>query len=157
MKAVGASVIALNLEFLITDILEEQRNPAFTTSKRTFVHRANRPSKDPTHQNKGSKYTESFKPLNRRRKPNRGFNYNIYPEDDEEAFKDAETEFESDLNLELESFTCVIRNFDLDNSKSNCFINSTNSKDNSKDFETEGGYLAAFNKSKRPLKQLPNK
>ena len=33
MKAIGASVTALNLEFLMADILEEQRNLAFTTSK----------------------------------------------------------------------------------------------------------------------------
>ncbi len=141
----------------MADILEEQRNPASTTSKRTFVHKANRPFKDPTYQNKGFKRTESSKPFNRRKKPDRGSNYNTYPEDDEEASKDAETEPESNPDLELESFTYVIRNFDLDDNKSSCFMGSTNSKDSVEDFETEGGYLAAFNKSKRPLKRSPNR
>ena len=81
----------------------------------------------------------------------------MHPENDEEASKDVETKLESDLNLELESFIYIIRNFDLDNSKSSCSISSTNSKDNAKDSKTKGGYLAAFNKSKRPLKQSSNR
>src|SRR6266566_10050220 len=157
MKAIKASVTTLNLEFLMADILKEQRNPTSTTSKRTFVHRANRPSKNPTRQNKGPKRTKSSRPPNRRRRPNRGSNHNTHPEDDEEASKDAETEPESDPEPKLESFTCVIRNFDLDDSKSSCSIGSTSSKDSAEDSETEGGYLAAFIKSKRPLKQSPNR
>src|SRR6266699_1563537 len=157
MKAIKTSIIILNLKFLIADILKEQRNPTSTTSKRTFVHRANRPFKDPTRQNKGSKRTESSRPPNRRKRPDRGSNHNTHPEDDEEASKNAETELESDLDPELKSFTYIIRNFDLDNSKSNCSIGSTNSKDNAKNSEIEGGYLAAFNKSKRLLKRSPNR
>src|SRR6266566_1519120 len=118
MKVIGASVTALNLEFFIPDILEEQRNPASTTFKRTFVHRANRPSRDPTRQNKDPKRIERFRPSNRRRRPNKGSSYNTYFEDDEEASKDTETELESDPKPELKSFTCVIWNFDLDDSKS---------------------------------------
>ena len=79
----------------MADILEEQRNPASTTSKRTYVHRANRPPKDPTYQNKGPKCTESSKPFNRRWRLNRGSNHNTYLEDNEESFKDAEIELES--------------------------------------------------------------
>ena len=120
-------------------------------------YRVNRPSKDPTRQNKGSKHTESSRPLNRRKRPDRGFNHNMYLEDDEEASKDVETEPESDLNLELESFIYIIRNFDLDDSKSSCSIGSTSSKDSVEDSETEGGYLAAFNKSKRSLKRSSNR
>ena len=41
MRAIGASVTALNLKFLMADILEEQRNPAFTIFKRTYVYRIN--------------------------------------------------------------------------------------------------------------------
>ena len=66
MRAIGVLVTALNLEFLIADILEEQRNPTSITSKRTYVHRANRPPRDPTRQNKGPKRIESFRPSNRR-------------------------------------------------------------------------------------------
>ncbi len=157
MRAVEASVTALNLEFLMADILEEQRNPASITSKRTFVYRANRPFRDPICQNKGFKRIESFRPFNRCRRPDRGSSYNMYPEDDEEVSKDVEIEPESDLDLELESFTCVIRNFDLDDSKSSCFIGSTSFKDSVEDSETEGGYLAVFNKSKRLLKRLSNR
>ncbi len=120
-------------------------------------YKVNRPSKDPIYQNKGLKHIESFRPSNRRRKPDRGSNYNMYLEKDEEAFKDVETKLESDLDLELESFTCVIRNFDLDDSKSSCFIDSLNSKNSAKDSETEGGYLATFNKSKKLLERSPNK
>ena len=108
MRVVGASVTALNLEFLIADILEKQKNPASTISKRTFVYRANKPSKDPIRQNKGFKCIESFRPFNRRRRLDRGFSYNTYSEDDKEAFKNVETEPESDLDLELESFICII-------------------------------------------------
>src|SRR6266566_9188355 len=101
-------------------------------------YRTNRPSKDPIRQNKGFKYTESFRPSNRCRKSDRGSSYNTHPEEDEEAFKDVETEFESDLDPELESFTCVIRNFDLDDSKSSCSIGSLSSRNSVEDFETEG-------------------
>jgi len=121
----------------MADILEEQRNPAFIISKRTFIYRANRPSKDPIRQNKSFKRTESFKPSNRRKKLDRGSNYNMHPEDDEEAFKDIKTKSESDPNPKLESFIYVIKNFDLDNSKSSCSISSLNSKNNVEDFETE--------------------
>jgi len=151
------SVTALNLEFLIVDILKEQKNPASTTFKRTFVYKANRPSKDFTHQNKGFKRIESFKPPNRRKRPNRGFNYNTHFEDDEKTFKNAETKPESNLKLELKSFTSVIQNFDLDDNKSSCSISSTSFKDNVEDFETKNGYLAAFNKLKRPLKRSSNR
>ncbi len=149
MKAVGTSVTTLNLEFLITDILEEQRNLASTTSKRTFVHRANRSSRDPIRQNKGPKRTENFKPPNRRKRPDRGSNHNTHPKDDEKTSKDVETEPESDLDPELKSFICVIQNFDLDDNKSSCFISFMSSKDNAKNSETKGGYLTAFNKSKK--------
>src|SRR6266699_5511831 len=120
-------------------------------------YRANRPFRDPIRQNKGFKRIESFKLSNCCKKPDRGFSYNMYPEEDEETFKDVEIEFESDLDPELKSFTCVIRNFDLDDSKSSCFIDSSNFRNNVEDFETEGGYLVAFNKAKKPLKRLSNK
>src|SRR6266566_5458681 len=110
MRTIRTSVTALNLEFLIADILEKQRNPASTTSKRTFVHKANKPSKDPTHQNKSLKHIESFKLSNRRKRPDRGSNYNTYPEDNEEASKNAETEPKSDPDPELKSFTYIIQN-----------------------------------------------
>ncbi len=157
MRVVEALVIALNLEFLMADILEEQRNPASTISKRTFVYKANKPSRDSICQNKGFKRIESSRPFNRCKKLDRGFSYNTHPEDDEEASKDVEIELESDLDPELKSFTYVIWNFDLDDSKSSCSIGSTNFKDSVEDFETEGGYLAVFNKSKRPLKRLSNR
>ena len=99
MRVVGASVITLNLEFLMADILEEQRNPASIIFKRTFVYRANRLSRDPIRQNKSFKHIESSKPFNRRKRPDKGFSYNIYLKDDEEASKDVETEFESNLDL----------------------------------------------------------
>jgi len=81
----------------------------------------------------------------------------FFENDDDEAFKDAETEPESDLNLKLEFFICIIRNFDLDDSKSSCFISSLNFNNNIEDFETEGGYFAVFNKSKKSLKRSPNR
>src|SRR6266566_4033007 len=60
MRAIGVLVTTLNLEFLIADILEEQKNPTSITSKRTFVHKANRPSKDSTCQNKGFKHIRAL-------------------------------------------------------------------------------------------------
>ena len=73
------------------------------------------------------------------------------------TFKDVKIKPESDPDLELKSFIYVIRNFDLDDSKSSYFIGFLNSRNSVKDFETEDDYLAAFNKSKKPLKHLPNK
>ncbi len=99
MRAIEASVTALNLEFLIADILEEQRNLASITSKRTYVHRVNRPSKDFTRQNKGFKRIESFKLFNCCRRFDRDSSYNIYLEDDEESFKDVEIKLESKFKL----------------------------------------------------------
>ncbi len=122
MRAIRASITALNLEFLIADILEEQRNPASTTCKRTYVHKANRPPKDLTRQNKGLKRIENSKPSNRRWKPNRGSSYNTHPEDDEKGSKNAEIELESEP--ELQSFTYVIGDFDLDDNKSSYSISS---------------------------------
>ena len=122
MKAIGASVTALNLEFLMADILEEQRNPASTTSKRTYIHRANKPPRDPTRQNNGSKRTESSRPSNRRWKPDRGSSHNTHPKNDEKGSKDAKTEPESEL--ELQSFIYIIGDFDLNDNKSSCSINS---------------------------------
>ncbi len=66
MKIIETSVIALNLEFLIADILEEQRNPTSTTSKRTYVHKVNRTSKDPIRQSKSFKRIKNFRLFNRR-------------------------------------------------------------------------------------------
>ncbi len=120
-------------------------------------YRANWPSKDPTHQNKGLKHTESSKPSNSRKKPDRGSNYNTHPKEDEKAFKNIETKFKSDLDPELESFINVIKNFDLDNNKSNCSISSLNSRNSTEDSETKGSYLAVFNRSKKPLKRSPNR
>ncbi len=158
MKAIGASITALNLEFLIADILKEQKNPTSTTSKRTYVYRANRTPKDPICQSKGPKRTESSRPSNRRRRPNKGSNHNMFPEDDDDkTLKDAETKPKSDLNPELESFTCIIKNFDLDNNKSNCSISSLNSNNNAKDSETKRDYFIAFNKSKKSLKRSSNR
>ncbi len=149
MKVIRASVITLNLEFLIADILEEQRNLIFTISKRTYVHRANRTPKDLIRQNKGFKRIESFRPSNRRRSLDRGSSYNTFLEDnDNEASKDVEIEFESDLDPELESFIYVIRNFDLDDSKSSCSIGSLNFRNSVEDFKTKDGYLTVFNRSK---------
>src|SRR6266699_7260095 len=102
MRTIRASITALNLKFFIIDILKKQRNPTFTTSKRTYVHKTNQTFKDPIRQNKGLKHIESSRPFNRRRRPNRGSNYNtFFKDDDDETFKDAETKFESDSNLEL--------------------------------------------------------
>ena len=157
MKAIRATVTALNLEFLMADILEEQRNPASTTFKKMAFYRVNKPFKDPIRQNKGSKRTESSRPSNRRRKPDRGSNYNTYLKKDEEASKDTKTKPESNPNPKLESFIYIIKNFDLDDSKSNCSINFLNSKNNVEDSETEDGYLTAFNRSKKPLKRSPNR
>ena len=148
---------ALNLEFLIADILKEQRNSTSTTFKKMVFYRVNKLSKDTIYQNKGFKYIESFRPFNRRKRPDKGSNYNTHLEKDEEVFKDVETELKSDLNLELESFTCVIKNFDLDDNKSSCFISFLSFRNSVEDFETEDGYLAAFNKSKKPLKRSLNR
>ena len=68
----------LNLEFLIADILKEQKNPTSTTFKKMASYKTNKPFKDPTHQNKSLKRIESFKPFNRRKKLNKRSNYNIY-------------------------------------------------------------------------------
>src|SRR6266699_5121374 len=127
MKAIKASVITLNLKFLIADILEEQRNPTSTTSKRTYVHKANRTPKDPIYQNKSFKCIESFKPSNRRRRQDRSFNHNtLFKDDDNKAFKNAETEPESDPDPKLKSFIYIIKNFDLNDNKSSCSIGSLN-------------------------------
>ncbi len=158
IKAIGASVTILNLEFLIADILKEQRNLAFTTSKRTYVYKANRTPKDPTRQNKGFKRIESSRPSNCYRRLDRGSSYNIlFKDDDDEAFKDIEIEPESDLDLELESFICIIKNFDLDDNKFNCSISSLNSNNSVEDSKTKEGYLAIFNKSKKSLKRSSNR
>ncbi len=158
MKVIEASITALNLEFFIADILEKQRNPASTTFKRTYVHRANRTPKDLIRQSKGPKRTKSFRPSNRRRKPNRGSSYNtFFKDDDDKTFKDAETKLESNLNFELESFIYIIKNFDLDDSKSSCSTSSLSSNNSVENSEIKGGYLATFNKSKKSLKQSSNK
>src|SRR6266566_1766409 len=158
MRAIGTSVTALNLKFLIADILEEQRNPASITSKRTYVHKANRTPRDPTRQNKGSKRIENSRPSNRRRRPDKGSNYNTFFEDDDDkAFKDVKTKLKSNPNLELKSFIYIIKNFDLNDSKSSCSIGSLSFNNSVEDFEIEGGYLVAFNKSKKSLKQSLNK
>ncbi len=52
MKAIGAIVTALNFEFIMADILKEQRNPTSITFKKMASYEVNRPSKDSTHQNK---------------------------------------------------------------------------------------------------------
>ncbi len=158
MRTIGTFVTALNLEFLIADILKEQRNPTSTISKRTYVHKANRTLKDLIRQSKSPKRIKSSRPSNCRRRPNRGSNHNTLLEDDDnKAFKDTETEPESDPNLELESFTYIIKNFDLDDNKSSCSISSLNSNNNAEDFKTKEGYFTTFNKSKKSLKRSPNK
>ena len=81
------------------DILEEQRNLASTTSKRTYVHRANRLSKDLTCQNKGFKRIESFRPSNRRWRPDRDSNHNTHLENNEKGSKDVKTKPESKPEL----------------------------------------------------------
>ncbi len=158
MRTIGASVTALNLEFLIADILEEQRNPTSTTSKRTYVYRANRTPKDLIRQSKGLKRIESSRPFNRRRRPNRGSNHNtLLKNDDDETLKDIEIELESDPDLELKSFTYIIKNFDLDDSKSNYSTGSLSSNNSVENSKTEGDYLTTFNKSKKSLKRLSNR
>ncbi len=114
--------------------------------------------KDPTHQSKGFKRIENSKPSNRRRRPNKGSNHNtLFEDDDNKTFKDVEIEPESNLNFKLESFICVIKNFDLDDNKSNCSIGFLNFRNNVEDFEIKDGYLAAFNRLKKPLKQSSNR
>jgi len=137
--------------------LKKQKNPAFTTFKKITSYRANRPFKDFIRQNKDLKRIESSRLSNCCKKPDRSSNYNTHLEENEEVFKDVETEPESNLDLELKSFTCVIKNFDLDDNKSNCSIGSLSFKNNAEDSETKGSYLTAFNKSKKPLKQLSNR
>ena len=83
----------------MADILEKQRDPTSTISKRTYVHRANKPPKDPTYQNKSFKRIENFKPSNCRWKPDRSSSHNTYPEDNEEGSKDVETKFELEFEL----------------------------------------------------------
>ncbi len=99
MRVIGTSVIVLNLEFLIADILEEQRNLTFTIFKRMYVYRVSRFSRDPICQNKGVKHIESFRPSNRRWRSNRGLSYNIHFKDDEEGFKDVKIELELEFEL----------------------------------------------------------
>ncbi len=141
----------------MADILKEQRNPTFTTFKKMASYRVNKPFKDPTYQNKNPKRIENSRLSNRRKKPDRSSNYNIYSKKDEKASKDVETKPESDLDLELESFIYIIKNFDLDDSKSSCFISFLNSKNSVENSETKSGYLAIFNKSKKLLKQSSNR
>ncbi len=81
----------------------------------------------------------------------------LFKSDDNEVFKDVETELKSDLDPELESFTYVIKNFNLDDNKSSCSIDSLSFKKNVEDFEIEGGYLVVFNRLKKPLKRSPNR
>ncbi len=115
-------------------------------------------SRDFTCQSKSSKCIESFKPFNRRWKLNRGSSYNtLFEDDDDKTFKDVETKLESDPNLGLKFFIYVIKNFDLDDSKSNCFIGSLSFRNSVENFETEGGYLTAFNRLKKLLKRPSNK
>ncbi len=96
--------------------------------------------------------------FNRYRRPDKSSSYNMFLEDDDDkTSKDIETELKSDLDPKLESFICVIRNFDLNDSKSNCFTSSLNFKNSVEDSKTESSYLAIFNKSKKPLKQSSNK
>ncbi len=114
--------------------------------------------KDSTRQNKDFKRIESSKSSNRRRRPDRGSSYNtFFKDDDNEVLENVKTEFESDLDPELESFICVIRNFDLNDSKSSFSIGSLNSNNSVKDSETEGGYLTTFNKSEKLLKRSSNR
>ncbi len=81
----------------------------------------------------------------------------FFKNNDNKTFKNIETKFESDLDLELKSFIYVIRNFDLNKNKSSCFIRFLNSRNNVKDSEIEDGYLIVFNKSKKLLKRLSNR
>ncbi len=64
----------------------------------------------------------------------------MHSKENEKVSKDIETEFESDLDLELKFFTCVIRNFNLDDNKSNCFISFLSSRNSVEDSKIEGGY-----------------
>src|SRR6266566_620211 len=73
------------------------------------------------------------------------------------AFKNAETKLESNPDLKLKFFICIIKNFDLDDNKSSCSIGSLSSRNSVEDSEIESGYLAAFNRSKNPLKQSSNR
>ena len=123
-----------------------------------YVYRANRTSRDLICQSKGFKCIERFKLFNCCRRLDRGFSYNtFFEDDDDEAFKDVEIEFESDLDLKLKSFIYVIKNFDLNNSKFSCFIDSLSFNNNVEDFGTKGSYFVAFNKSKKSLKWSPNR
>jgi len=91
--------------------------------------------------------------FNRRRRPDRSSNYNTFSKDDDDkTFKDIEIESKSDPNLKLESFTYIIKNFDLNDSKSNCSTGSLNSNNNVEDSKIEESYLITFNKSKKSLK-----
>ncbi|SRR6266699_2118437 len=158
MKTIRTSVTTLNLEFLITDILKKQKNPTSITSKRTYVYRANRTPKDPTYQNKSLKHTENFRPSNRRRRPDKSSSHNILSEDNnDKTSKNVEIKLESDLNLKLESFTYIIKNFDLNDSKSSCSTSSLNFDNNIKNSKTKKNYLTTFNKSKKSLKQSLNR
>ena len=78
-------------------------------------------------------------------------------DDDNKILKDVETKPKSDLDFELKSFICVIKNFDLDDSKSSCFTGSLSFNNSVEDSETEGSYFVAFNKSKKSLKRSPNR
>ena len=96
--------------------------------------------------------------FNRCRRLDRGSSYNtFFKDDDDEAFKDVEIELESDLNPELKSFTYIIKNFDLDDSKSNYSTGSLSSNNSVENSKTEGDYLTTFNKSKKSLKRLSNR
>ncbi len=96
--------------------------------------------------------------FNRRRRPNRGSSYNtLFEDDDDKTFKNVETELEFDLDLELKSFICVIKNFNLDNSKSSCSIGSLSSNNSVEDSEIKGDYFTVFNKSKKSLKRSSNR
>ncbi len=141
----------------MADILEEQKNPISTTFKKMASYKANKPFKDPICQNKGLKYTENSRLSNRRKKLDKGSNHNIYPEENEETFKNVEIELKSNLDFKLKSFIYVIKNFDLDDNKSSCSISFLSFKNNIEDSKTEDSYLTTFNKSKKPLKQSPNK
>src|SRR6266699_1045570 len=103
-------------------------------------YKANKHSKDPIRQNKGPKRTENSKPSNCRKKPDRGSNYNMHSKEDKKAFKNVETKPKSNPNPKLESFTYIIRNFNLDDNKSNCSISSLNSRNSAEDSKTEDSY-----------------
>ncbi len=46
MKVIRPSITALNLEFFIADILEEQRNPVSIIFKKKYVYKINQTLKD---------------------------------------------------------------------------------------------------------------